>query len=312
MWLGAVADSGKVTSGTIAMYKAALSTEYVERATRGAYEGVIVNPMDDIRVTRFMSGVKNAFAVSDRSKREARPRTEAMTFARLDIMSKVFITPASLVEHTRVMAASHLALAAGLRPSELLGSSLYKDRALTLDQLVFYLTEDGSHPAAHAPPKTDHRYIRTPRPITYQLMAGAPNHVTLELYVSKTNQRRQSSFTFVGQAATVEWLWKWRKMRGDDEDTSSDLFHHPCLPRLTTQRLIKLLTAVTAATKLDPMYITGKCFRIGAASALAAQGISATDISVNNRWSTKTNTWERYADRTAHQQRALKINRSMA
>lgn len=311
MWLAHVADEAKVTSGTMSTYRAALSTEYVERATRGAYEGVVVNPLDDIRVSRFMNGVKNALATSDKEKREARPRTEAMTFGMLSTMARLTPTITNTIEHTRTMAAAHLALAAGLRPSELLGSPVYRDRSLRVDQLIFYMSEDDALPVRNAPPPSDHQCVRVRDPRTIMLVAGLPNHCMLELYVSKTNQRRQSSFTMVGQPAAVEWLWRWFAVRGYDEQDSDELFFHPTLARLTTPSLMKTLTSMATDAGLPDVHFTGKCFRIGAASALAAGGASAEDISVNNRWSAKAGTWTRYTTRSAQQQRALKVNRSM-
>ena len=304
---------GSVTGNTIASYRSALSTEFTERAARRIHQTESSNPLEDPRITRLVDGIRNSLAGADKIKREAKPRTMALTMAvMVELIRTTNKATNAPLARTRAIAAAALAVAAGLRPSELLGSYIHKNRSLKTEQLKLYLDPDGATQVGNVITTTDHRYVRA-HPASTILSITQLDHCTLELYVSKTNQRSKPSLTMIGQPSVVATLLTWVQERYRctlQGSQSFDLFHHNELPQLTTPTLIAELSLALNEIGLDGT-LTGKCFRSGAASTLAGQGVAVSDINNNNRWTANSAMAFTYADRTAIQRRALEINRQM-
>lgn len=302
-WFTALADSRTVAASTIASYRSALSTEYIERAQRFSYDSQTLNPLNDDRVTRLIEGVKNVLADRDQLQRTRRVVTTSLT---VELLASVITAAPHNIEGLRMSAAASLGVAAGSRPSELLGSYDYAERAPTLKQITFYSDPAGKHEVQNINTYTPFP-IGVAAPTTVPII---PDHFTFELLASKTMKRGETSVSPIGQPLAVAAMWAWLGARGYDTNVSDALWYHPCLGKCTTPKLIEQIKAALASINIV-VPLTGRCFRRGAASTLAAQGAPVFDISVAGRWSPAGNVHARYVDPASARARTLLVNRSM-
>jgi len=184
-------------------------------------------------------------------------------------------------------AAAYLAVSAGLRPSELLGSSHAKERALKREQLKFFVDQAGTVPVAAAPGGD-----------------AAPAVLELTLRITKTSQLRAVT-KLVKAPAAVAAVWAWfaeTQARGP----SALLFQLlPGGAPLSTFALCREMERRHEQSGLGVIRLTGKSWRRGGASTLAMLGYEAGDIAALG-WTPDSHQWKRYAsDPLVRRQRAI-------
>jgi hypothetical protein len=195
------------------------------------------------------------------------------------------------------VAAASLAVATALRPSELLGSAKLRDRTLRRNQLQFFVDPAGS------------QRLQPPSSLT-------PHHCALILNISKTNQRGTPKPRYIGIPDVVRLLWTWyNKQLSLFPQQGSSSHPSPCdlelfmLPGRRPLRTRPLLSFVQDQLALIGYRfgskLTGKTFRIGGASSLAALGAPAEDIRTLGGWAPSSETWRTYASPASHRARAL-------
>jgi hypothetical protein len=290
-WLSSLADGRQHATNTISAYKSALSTEFMNSTDALTMS----NPLEDALITQLMKGITNENAIFDLQRRASIKRSDAVTMSMVVQLNSIW----SQSTHNDIMmlAAVSISVCGGLRPSELLGSNDNRTRRLTLDQLVFF---------------SDNKSRNRINIHSGSSPQNVPDHCVLSLHISKTVQHGTPPPTVIGHVLAVTALWRWaiyRYMIGavghDDIFTFGNIALKSSTLVYCTQRALRSLGH-------DDIHLTGKCFRIGAASTLAAQGIDSNDISISGRWSTDGTMWIRYATSISLRQRALEVNRNMS
>lgn len=239
-------------------------------------------------VRRLLDGIANDKAQRESARRRSKPSSAALTFD-LVLRMRANHTLTAPSDAMR-FAAVALAVAACLRPSELLGSASHPARALRADQLTFY---------------ADLECLRAVLPS--DAAAAAPAHCAVTLEVSKTDQKRRGKVRLVAAPAAVQALWSWARLRS--APGTQRLF------ALNGQPLSQfaLLSHVRKHLRLlgADLFVTGKCYRRGGASTLSMQGIAASDIAISG-WAPNSRMWELYAsDPRVQRARQLATNRAM-
>ena len=275
-------------ASTIRTYKAALSTYHEEHSSA-------VNPLKSDRISRLIAGIENAKAETEAKKRRDHPKTEGVTMDMIRALVNKFSR--SHDRHVMLLGAAALATAAALRPSEVLGSAR-SNRALKVDQVRFYATAGSTRPiTAFIPLEGD----------------AQPDHVSVTLRVSKTNQRHADEQVQVAAPAAVRALWAWRMRRhSPDQDSlhGDEFFRLPGYPPPAVSRVLGFVKTGLVAVGFGKLQLTGKCFRIGGTSSLAALGAPEQDICALGRWKSPR-MWRTYADPSSHKARAVESSRRM-
>ena len=173
-----------------------------------------------------MTGIERVAAERDAAARASTPKSHGVTINMILQMYASMMHASD--ERVMLFAAAALAMAGGLRPSELLGGSSQhaRERALTVDQLVFYSDRDGTVEMVVTAAGSD-AYANV-----------MPDHCVLTLLVSKTNQLRVQQPIEIAAPTVVTALWRWRQIRGVDYARGRKLFHLAGHSPLRTPTLI--------------------------------------------------------------------------
>lgn len=285
-YLAAIADRGKLATGSIKIHRAALGNYHVAR-------WLSPNPFASDRVSLLINGIANAKSELERSRRAAKRRSDGVTMNMIRQLAAKF--EHGTHEQLLAVGACALACGGGLRPSEFLGSAAYPERRLQLAQVSFF-----ADPAA--------TLLLTPALAASSSPASLhnPDHVSIALHISKTNQRRGAEFVHIAAPEAVMAIWRWACVRGNV--AGCFLQRSGYVPLRATTLLNFARTQLLALG--HALFLTGKCFRIGATSTLNSAGASSHSLSVLGRWRTGT-MWTRYADPASHKNRALDVSRRM-
>ena len=278
---------------TIAGYRSALSTCHRERTM-----GVGENPLSSTAVTTVIEGIRRTLHTLDVKKQSARPQTMVITPTLLRDIERTM--PADEPLATMAYAAASLAVYAMLRPSELLGTPPARVRALKFEQITFYTTA-GSHAIMPLHPKKSD-IDRAP----------FPDRFTVKLHIAKNDQFGTMHAKPVAGPAAVRALWRWchlRRTLGADADTR--LFECVGCAPLSGAELIRRIKVGLAGIGYRNMHITGKCFRKGGATGLAAEGASNEEVAALAGWRTSSMV-ETYASREALEERRIATSRRLA
>jgi hypothetical protein len=269
-WIASLGDHGALSTTSIRLYRSALATWHTERSPTD-------NPFRSERVSRIIDGIERTRAEKERVQRAARPRSDGVT---LEMLRPLINEHAeSSGKPLMCIAAAALGAATGLRPGELLGR--YPDRSTALQQSQISFFSDAAG-----------RLTIQPNNMNSSNTTGSkPDHCTITLHISKTNQRRALEQVHVSAPAAVRALWQWQRTRCNEEGAWFRLTGHRTL---STPALLKFLTAEFRAIG-KPLHLTGKCFRIGATSALNAKGAATADLQNIGRWRSN-GMWTTYAD----------------
>ena len=186
-WLSAMGDEGSLTAGTIRAYKSALREFHIAQAGPG-WEGP--NPCDDAYVIKVLNGIIRARA-DIAELREPQPAMDNALTPEM-VLSVKDRHPADDKHKVMLFAAMALGVCALLRPSEMLGSPQYPERALHRSQLTFHNSDRDDAPS-----------------IIPSVNTNVPGHARISLKVSKTDQRRQGKPKIIAAPFAVEALWRW-------------------------------------------------------------------------------------------------------
>ena len=267
-------------AATLSVYVSALSSTYVEECHP---DDTRPNPMSSPTLRRMLKGIA---AVKATLPLASPPQSAPLTF---DQAMKFVYTDSE--QDSMLRAAIRFAVAATLRPSELLGSRDLPERALRRHQVVFYSDAGGTQRLE-------------PSSSTSTL---TPHFLILTLLRTKTHPKGTTKV--VSARAAVAALWQWYCVTAD-RASDSVLFFNRGRP-LTTWALLSDVRRRAALVGLGHLFLTGKCARRGGASTLAMQGIDAEDIAAQG-WSLDSSQWKTYADDPAVQlQRQIAINQRM-
>jgi hypothetical protein len=309
-FLAAMADKNEISSNTIHVYKAGLSWYYSQRSTSE-------NPFNHIRIAKLIKGIENEKAKQEQEKRKNRPRTDPVTMDTI----RLFSTHLTLTDekHLLMLAASSLSAASACRPSELLGSTQHRDRAITIQQLEFFETETSKTPMEIPEQEEADRGTRDKQTI--------PNHCSITLHISKTNQLRKREVIYISSPLAVESNWRWRIHRGNNIDHGAELFRRTGFAALRMSQLLAFMVRMLTTPAHVPFF-TGKAFRIGGTSSFAAMQqqvvghvpvpvvpsaesyMNEEEMNDIGRWKSK-GMWRRYADEASKKQRAIINNRRL-
>jgi hypothetical protein len=273
-WLAALADGG-LRHSTLNVYKSALHTRHQEESHP---DGDQRNPLDSVHIKRVLAGIANSQVTQRRSK----PLSAPLFFSTL---SKLSFSP-NKPRDVMLLAAASLGVTATMRPSEIFGNKHNPERALTLDQLQFF--------------ENTRTRVFPPH--------GNPTHIAVHLRQTKTHP--QGATKYVSAPDAIASVWRWISDHRRLARPSDLIFTHSGR-QLTTNALVRDLERRHIAAGFGQVYLTGKCFRRGGASTLAAQGIDAADIA-SLGWAPNSPMWQVYANDPAVQlYRALALGQRM-
>ena len=278
------------------VYRAALAWWYSSTALITEVDS---NPVRHSSIGLEVRGIERYCASRDANSRAVVSKSDGVSMAMITQMSVGGMAGSD--RELMCFAAAALATAGGLRPSELLGGLAphLRDRALTVDQLVFYADSVGKVVVP----------VSSCMGSTFDVTSV--NHCVVTLHVSKTNQLMQRQPIQIAAPVVVSALWRWRQVRGFDYRGGRSLFQLAGHSPLRTSSLVSHVQSTLRSLGHHGLALTGKCFRIGLASTLSGSGASPSDISTAGHWSTNGNTWARYADPHSHAQRAREVNRRL-
>jgi hypothetical protein len=296
-WLAAMGDEGRISVATIRVYKTGLAAYYRERCPAAASVGP--TPFVHPRLEDILSGIEREQATKRRllDRQPGPTKTEGVTFDMvLALINSLPDHEGSGALYPMNVAASAMAVGTALRPSELLGSRKLPDRVIRRGQLSFFASASDRAPLASG-------------------AASQPHHCVLSLHINKTNQTCLPKPRAIGVPPFVATLWTWynRQARlfqeqGVPLSGSTELFKLP----LRTQSLLSFLQRhLSSLGYTFSAKLTGKAFRIGGTSTLAAAGAPSQDIRALGGWSQSSQVWRTYASVDSHKQRALLTQQQM-
>jgi len=201
--------------------------------------------------------------------------------------------PASDPRKAMLYAAMAIGVSCLMRPSELLGSPQYPERALLRSQLHFYPSEDASSQG-----------------VTPSADKECPPLAKLSLNVSKTDQGRKGINKYIAAPFAVKALWEWCIIHGP-WDAHGELFALPGPDgkRLLPAQFLKHIKDEMVATNRDPS-LTLKAMRRGGASALAAAGASESVVASAGHWRAQSSQ-QHYLTDQAQRARAIAIAKAL-
>lgn len=283
-FVGALGDLGQLTPDTIQGYVAALAFEHVSKSTRPE------NPWRTTRIGRILLGIRAEYDRTGRAARNAARARERQSdpFTASDWRTLATAEVSRDEWERMALSAAALGCALGLRPGELCGGPKeYRERVIACKQLTFYADREGTR-------------VLQPSALA---AAAAPDNLELRLTATKTAPAGDVYYT--RSADLVRAIWAWACHR------TSHRTHGPDAPLFSTEggRLIRVggltswLEAQLAQHNINK-HLTGKCFRRGAASALAAALAPEEDLQAIGHWRTP-GMHRRYTDEAAKRDRAL-------
>lgn len=217
--------------------------------------------MDEPKIARALTGIARDRAELEQQRRAAAPRTAPLSYDTVLALRAVYSD--AIPRERAHFAIIALAVAAASRISELLGSHVYPERALRARQVRFFADQAGLRPV----------------PVTRAASAlPAPDHLTVELLVSKTDQFREGAEKIVSARSAVEAMWSLccaTETHGDPP-----LFVNangtPITANAVVSEVRKRLTRIGRADLARTF--TSHGLRKGGASTVSAMGYSDADI----------------------------------
>ena len=294
-WLAHLAESTTLSSGTIGVYRSAVSS-WCRRGTLSCAPAV----GSSTAVTLVMQGITNLRRPAENVKKHQDRASQApLTPAMLDQI--IARTPCVPPSNIMILTAAAVGLHGMLRPVELLGSAQHRDRALQLSDIVFYRDEARTRVMQLAATLED---------------AGkkTPHHFTMRLGATKADPLGANEPHPVAARTAVVALWRWMHLRRELRPPASvtAVFVNPKnWAPLPTTELVERLRHWGQLAGLRDFAFTGRSMRRGGAAAMMANGASIPDIQAAGRWASAQMP-ALYAGAAAMQQRQLAITMAMA
>jgi len=293
-YLAELGTLGKLSSGTIRVYRSALSTWW-RLGTLSDDD----NPMLSTACDLVLRGIALSRVEIDKANRLRRAPAVEIT---VELLQDIGEMGADAPDTRSVMmwAAANVALYGFLRPGELLGSYANPKRALRPEQIQFFASPSKAA-GRHAPASGEHRPLQ-------------PDHFAIDLGATKADPLGKNKPKVIAARPAVSALWAWMALRGAlGPAPGSVLFGLPGEKPLSMATLLEWLADWYAASGRPRPRFTGKGFRRGATSTALAKGADHADISAQAGWASKgAKMPETYASDQAKLTRHLLFSRRMA
>jgi len=283
---------GKLSGGTIRVYRSALSTWWRQGTLSDDN-----NPMLSTACDMVVRGIGLSRVALDKAMRQRRPPAVEIT---VDLLQELGDAGARAPDTRSVMmwAAANVALFGFLRPGELLGSYANPKRALRPEQIQFFRV-----PTPAVGPRA---------PSSSSGASALPDHFTIDLGVTKADPFGKDPPKRVAAEPAISALWEWMILRRAlGPAPGSVLFGIPGEKPLSMAVLLAWLADWYAASGRPRPRFTGKGFRRGAASSAMASGADRAVIAGHAHWRSKK-MLEVYASEQAQLDRELLFSRNMA
>ena len=299
-WVASLVVEGRLTSGTVKMYRSALSTLWEESTARGD------NPFQSRQMGRLVRGAARELLCHDTAVRKDRGEQVSLTpdlliaiGARINASSHTFGEDSP--ELCMMYAAACMGVCGLLRPNEFVGAYSLAGRALTASAVTWYAAP-GVHVATDLLPRA-HRVGDYARPDRFALSLGA----------TKADQLAKNPPLVIGAGFAVWALWQWMHIRRAAGHSPHDpLFIYHAGRPLSCSALLAWLTAQLADARLLPAgtVLKGRSFRRGGASAMLEAGADISSIMTQGRWKSAAMV-DTYSDAASKRARALLESRAM-
>lgn len=282
-FVGALGDEGRLAHTAIAGYVSAMAHDHFSRSTRTE------NPWRSERVKLILRGIANDRAATGRATRESKERAQQQSdpFTADDWRMLATRTPSDNWE-LMMLSAAALGAALGLRPGELCGGPKeYRTRVISSSQITF-------HTASHT------------QILPSSASTPVPHYLRLELRATKTARAGRNDFlSATPDLVPAVWRWACHRAAWKGKRLPDDPFFVTDDLRLLRVGALTGWIQGRLAAHGSIRHITGKCFRRGAASTLAAANAPESDLQAVGKWKT-TGMAFRYADGPAMRDRALR------
>ena len=259
-----IGSEGRLNGNTLSTYLSGLSTWWQEESLSDAR-----NPFESSALRRVFDGAirrLDEHALQRRLAPSARLPPSALTPALLLQLEPALRSEAS-PRSIMLLAAAHTGVHTTLRPSELLGSKQYPERAPLAASIVFY-----SHPHSSG--------IAS---IASGAASRVPDRFSIDLGATKTDQAGRAAPKSCAVPAAVRALWEWSLLRYARAEPSPLLFALDGAP-LLLKSLLSELMQLHELQGLGPVRFTGKSFRRGGNSEAAAAAMPVADLQSRGGW----------------------------
>jgi hypothetical protein len=297
-WFTSLGTQAKLSSGTLLVYRSALSTHHRETTM-----GEVTNPLEAKAVTMVLDGIQRAWHLREAAAKAKAPQSINITPAILADIKSHLTSDEPL--HSMLWSAATVGVYAMLRPHELLADrhieGTIDTRALRFSQITFYEKEHSKQTVTLLPKNAESDID----------LYAVPDSYTIALGQTKTDQLGKRRPKVVAAAPAVQALWRWCHLRQSLGSSSPLLFACDGVPPLTLRQLLSAITKALVALGYNNPKVTGKCFRRGGASALVAQGISNEDVARVADWHSSSMV-NIYASSEAKEARRIATSRLLA
>lgn len=291
-WMGWLAAQGRLKASTIDGYSSAVSSWH-KRGT--------LSDGTDVGTSVAVSLVRTGIHKSLKPAEQHTARDDPLTPDALEALRAA--APGTGPHAVMVMAAASVGVYGCLRPGELLGSHLHRERAIQVGSVSFWADAQGLRSCAVG------RGLRDLGPV--------PHHVTIELGVTKADQTGQRGRKEIAARPAVEALWNWLHLRAELRPPASEAAVFVSASdqttrwaRLSVASLMRQLSVWGQRAGLARHQFGGKSMRQGAAKALMESGAPVPDIMAQGRWATASMP-ALYAGPDAMRLRRLMVSRAM-
>lgn len=263
-WLASLADELRLKPASIAGYRSAASTWWIEQTRSGGE-----NPFQHEFVGRVLKGIKN-----EQRPSPSAPAVTAPTRLTVELLTLLegALRDGGTARGMLMWAICCLGVSAMPRPVELFGvaSGQLARPPPQLSSLVFFDTGGA---------RIDAKEARADRP--------TPVRFTWDIGRSKADQHGKRGATPVAAAYAVRAIWAWCCYRAELGAPSVDIFHLDGAV-ITQHAVLRALEAAHKTQDLGPAVFQGKCFRQGGAASQVAAGVAVDDIASAGRWKSGT------------------------
>jgi len=141
-------------------------------------------------------------------------------------------------------------------------------------------------------------------------VANLPVRYTIQLGITKADQRGLNAPHPVAAPLAVEAMWRWLHRRRMGGVQGPQLFRMPNQPALSQIKLLAWLEGRLTQAGYNNFTLSGRGFRRGGASSLTAQGFVPQQMAAAGRWKSAAMV-NVYSSKQSQAQRAAILSRGM-
>jgi hypothetical protein len=296
-WIAHLGTTSALTYKSLRVYRSAVGSYWRLGTLSGA-----APPSESPVLALVMRGLERQAAPAAAARRaEASPASE-LTPAVLASLEAHAAPYAGNAAPLMRWAAAHVGVYAVLRPSELLGSPVHPERALTPGAFTFFSASDLPVPLLQ----------RGAAPS----LANLPSYCLLTIGASKADQLGRNKPKVIAARPAMLAIWCWlHRHRALEGGPGSPAFWVPGEAPLSIRVLTSWLAELHAAAHPHlplALRFTGKGMRRGGASGLLESGAPRPDIATFVKWRSGARMVETYANDSAKLRREIAMSRAMA